>query len=291
MNMKRKNRNAKLSRNVSKLAWTGCIVAMGALGAAGAYANHPVLVEGNCFGPGQGATATGLQTVPPVAGTCGDYDGDGLIGTDEDNDGDNNFGSIGAALAAVAQNGRVTIVTSGTFAEGVTINPMDGGNVTLEAAPGVDANIDAVVQGNAGSGARQGAPGIVIDGCASCRVTVRNVMTRNWTEGVRIVGHSHATLDAVRAENNLKFGIRATYRARVAISDSDINATGFRKGGAGVGTPHPGIGIAFQGGAKGSIYNTSVTGSFAQGIVGRVKVKDVQTFDNGDDDRRGKGRY
>ncbi len=82
-----------------------------------AWANHPVFVEGNCFGPGMGDTATGLRQSPVEPGTCGDYDGDGRIGMAEDNDGDNNFGTINAALTAVAQNGRVTIVANGTYGE------------------------------------------------------------------------------------------------------------------------------------------------------------------------------
>ena len=79
--------------------------------AAPAFANHPVLVEGNC-------------NVPPAGGPQGacraDYDGDGSVGTVEDGDGDRVFGTLGAALAAAGanQNGRVVIVSSGTFAEG-----------------------------------------------------------------------------------------------------------------------------------------------------------------------------
>ena len=109
-------------------------------------ANHPVLVEGNnCADAGPNVT-----TVPP--GTCGDFDGDGLIGTaeDTDNNTDRIFGTINAALGAdrngASQNGRVTIVTSGRFAEVVNITAANG-NVTLEAAPGIEANIDAVLSG------------------------------------------------------------------------------------------------------------------------------------------------
>jgi len=39
------------------------------------------------------------------------------------------------------------IVSTGTFAEQVTITAANG-NVTLEAAPGVEANVDAVLQGD-----------------------------------------------------------------------------------------------------------------------------------------------
>src|SRR5436305_14614155 len=83
-------------------------------------ANHPVLVEGNCDSPVPGTTL-----VSP--GTCGDFDGDGRIGTAEDTDGaDRIFGTLNAALgpgtgAAAGTganlNGRILIVASGRFAE------------------------------------------------------------------------------------------------------------------------------------------------------------------------------
>ena len=51
------------------------------LAAATAWANHPVFVEGNCMVPPFGFHNSG---VVPVGGTCGDFDGDGRIGTAED---------------------------------------------------------------------------------------------------------------------------------------------------------------------------------------------------------------
>lgn len=248
-----------------------------------ATANHPVFVEGNCFGPGMGMAATGLQTSPVPPGNCGDYDGDTHIGAAEDNDGDNNFGTINAALASVAQNGRVTIVASGAFPEVVTLNPTAGGNITLVAAPGVEANIDAVVQGNAGSAQRQGAPGIIVDGCARCRVSIRNVVSRNWTEGILVRGDSHVSIDQVKLEGNLNYGIQVLDRARVSVTVSDINSTGYRKSAAGVGTANPGIGIEFEDSSQGNIYESTVTGSAAGGIVGAFgsyALSDTQFFDN-----------
>ena len=50
------------------------------------YANHPVLVEGES-----------------------DFDGDGLLGTDEDLDGDRVFGTLSVALAADLKNTRHTV--------------------------------------------------------------------------------------------------------------------------------------------------------------------------------------
>ena len=255
-----------------------------------AAANHPVYVEGNCFGPGAGDAATGLKQSPVTAGTCGDYDGDGRIGKAEDRDGDNNYGSINAALTAIAQNGRVVIVTSGTFPEVVRLKPTDGGNVSLEAAEGVDANIDAVVQGDPGNTARSAAQGgIIIGACGQCRVTVRNVMTRNWTDGVRVVGRSHVHLDEVRAENNINYGVHVMGKAKVSISNSQINATGFRKTSVGVSPANPGVGVSFEDRSKGSVFFTSITGSAAAGLNahdnGRrrgdtVRLNHVQVFDN-----------
>ncbi|HWT02475.1 MAG TPA: hypothetical protein VN256_19640, partial [Pyrinomonadaceae bacterium] len=69
-------------------------VGAGFWGGTKVEANHPVLVEGNCDEPAPGTT---IITGP--AGTCGDYDGDGRIGTAEDTDGaDRIFGTLNAAL-------------------------------------------------------------------------------------------------------------------------------------------------------------------------------------------------
>src|SRR5688572_19028551 len=113
-----------------------------------ASANHPVLVEGNCDSPVPGTTIV-------AQGTCGDFDGDGRIGSAEDTDGaDRIFGTINAALGpgsgaaagtGANQNGQITIVTSGRFAEKLIIT---GANVGLQGAPGVSASIDAVLQGD-----------------------------------------------------------------------------------------------------------------------------------------------
>src|ERR687893_2103515 len=99
-------------------------------------ANHPVLLEGNCDSPVPGTTIV-------EKGTCGDFDGDGRIGTAEDTDGaDRIFGTLTAALgpgtgAAAGTganfNGHIIIVTSGRFAENIQIvNP--GGHIEIKAA-------------------------------------------------------------------------------------------------------------------------------------------------------------
>ena len=269
-----------------------CVVAA-AFSAGAAHANHPVFVEGNC----PSAPASGL--VPP--GTCGDYDGDGRIGVAEDNDGlDRVFGTIGAALGAagVNQNGRVTIVTSGIFPEVVTINPTTG-NVTLEAAPGVEANIDAVLQGNAGNVARQAQPGIIVNAADATRVTLRNLVSRNWTVGIAAMGTSHVTIEECRVENNLNYGIQATGSAKVKIDKSSATANGFRTDGGAAGSApdgpanaNPGGGIDFDDNSKGAVFRTNVSGNLAAGISGRnVVMRDNYLFDNGrGDDERDWGR-
>jgi hypothetical protein len=247
-------------------------------------ANHPVIVEGNCLNPPGGNPTL----VPP--GTCGDYDGDGRIGTAEDTDGDRVFGTIGAALGGgtgANQNGMVTIVTSGVFPEVVSITGANG-NVTLQAAPGVEANIDAILQGDPGNAARQGAPGIIVNAPANRYVVLRNLMVRNWTSGVQIVGPSRVAIEHLRLENNVNFGVEVRDSARVTIARSQVHATGFRVGGGldfpAVSLPQPGAGIQFSGDSDGTVVFTTVSGSFAAGIAdqtrGQICVSHVNVFDN-----------
>lgn len=244
-------------------------------------ANHPVLVEGTCLGPGM------AQRTAVPAGTCGDYDGDGRIGTAEDTDeADRVFGTINVALGNVStgnamidatranQNGRVVIVASGVFPEVVSITGAMG-NVTLEAAPGVQADIDAVVQGDAGSGARQNAPGIVVNAPADRFITIRNIVSRNWTNGVEVRGSSRVLIDDCRIENNINYGILIRDKASVKINNTQVSATGFRVGATGdfprANNPNPGIGIEFEDDSSGLVCNTCVTGSFRAGISNSTK--------------------
>lgn len=279
-------------RRFSRLAaWVAVVTA--ALGtAAPASANHSVFVEGNCLGPG----IVPRVIVPP--GTCGDYDGDGRIGVAEDNDEpDRVFGTINAALGPGAgagvgtganQNGTVTIVTDGVFPEVVTITAANG-NVTLQAVPGVEADINAVVQGIPGNVGRQALPGIIVNAPRDRYVVIRNVVSRNWTSGVQILGDSRVALDRVRAENNVNFGIEVRDHARVTITGAEVHATGHRVG-AGAGdfprtdAPQPGTGIEFLDTSAGQIMSTTVSGSFAVGIADDsrelVCVSHVNVFDN-----------
>lgn len=248
-------------------------------GATDVYANHSVLVEGNCnFAPY--GHQNGL--VPP--GTCGDFDGDGRIGLQEDNDGDRVFGTLGGANSALAtaanNNGTIIIVSSGTFAETLTIT----GNITLEAAFGVEANLDAVLQGDSGSTARQNQPGIIINAPMNRYVVIRNIESRNWTSGIQILGNSRVFIDSCRIEHNINYGIEVENAARVVITNSNVIGTGYRLNPA-TGDfptnniPNPGHGISFEGSSSGIVSFTSVSGSFAAGI-NKTSTGTVQTFSN-----------
>jgi hypothetical protein len=257
-------------------------------------ANHPVLVEGTCLGPGAS------QRTLVVPGTCGDYDGDGRIGTLEDTDEpDRVFGTIEAALGpgtgaaagtGANQNGSVTIVASGAYPEVVSITAANG-NVTLQAAPGVEANIDAAVQGVPGGAARQNAPGIIVNAPADRYVVIRNITSRNWTSGIQVLGDSHVAIEGVRLENNVNYGLEVRDDARVTVAGSEVHATGRRVSAPGdfprVAEPEPGVGIEYGGSSSGTVFSTTVSGSFAAGIADdsreQVCVEAVNVFDNDPD--------
>lgn len=281
-------RIATLAVSARSIMIAAAFVAAFTIGSVNVFANHPVLVEGNCNNPPAGNPA------PPAgspAGTCGDFDGDGRIGTAEDTDGDRVFGTINGAnsSAGINNNGTITIVTSGTFPETITLT----GNVTLQAAPGVDANIDAVLQGDPGSGARQNAPGIIVNAPANRRVVIRNISSRNWTSGVQIFGDSNVLIVNSRFEHNTNYGIEVDGNARVTISGCEVTANGFRQSAVGdfptTSTPNPGRGISFEEESTGTITNTIVSGNFAEGIfrVGggkRVGQSNNTLFGNGGND-------
>src|SRR5687768_17192608 len=101
-----------------------CAIHLSAAEVSAQGGGHTVFVEGNCDSPVPGTTL-----VSP--GTCGDFDGDGRIGTAEDTDGaDRIFGTINAALGTgtgaaagtgINHSGRAVIVRSGRFAESIYI--------------------------------------------------------------------------------------------------------------------------------------------------------------------------
>ncbi len=257
----------------------GALLFMSLLSGSNVSANHPVLVEGNCDSPVPGTTL-----VSP--GTCGDFDGDGRIGTAEDTDGaDRIFGTLRAALGpgtgaaagtGANHNGSITIVTSGRFAETLFIGNqghvvgegvVNPGNVTIQAAPGVEANLNAVLQGDPAGGntARQASDGIdIIYNSDDKRVVLRNLTISNYAWGVYASLNARVTIDNCRFENNLNYGIQAVSSSQVHVIGSRFAATGFR---IPVTTaPNPGHAISYQDAASGEVVQTQITGSFGRAL-------------------------
>jgi hypothetical protein len=253
----------RVERSMRKV-WSG-LATLGVALPGIAWANHPVLVEGET-----------------------DFDGDGRVGQAENNDGPAGdplgltFGTIagclGAVNAGIGQNGACQIVTSGNFLEVVNIT----NQVTIEAAPGVVANIEAFVApadprlqefptAAADPFALQAAPGIIINSPDDRYVILRNLVITNWTDGIRIMGSSHVLLDNVRVDHNISNGINVLDQAEVAIRNSQITSTGYRLNPRTgnfptANPPTPGIGVNFQGNSRGEIRNSVIAGNFDEGL-------------------------
>ncbi len=266
-------------------------------------ANHPVMVEGNCDSPVPGTTLV-------APGTCGDFDGDGRIGTAEDTDGaDRIFGTLRAALGpgtgaaagtGANHNGLIMIVTSGRFHEflyvGQTTSQGDGGvvnpgNVTIEAAPGVFANLDAVLQGDpaGGNAERQQAAGITVAYSSTFRtVTLRNLGIRNFSNGIVVAGSSRVNIDNCRFENNISHNILLLDNSRTAITNTQSAGAGLRIGGPTT-APNPGYGLLLRNAAQANIMNSSFTNNQGAGLVNltndgaNLKLFKVAAFFNGTD--------
>lgn len=291
---------------LSSLMFLALLVGTAGWSSVNVSANHPVFVEGNCDSPVPGTTI-----VSP--GTCGDYDGDGRIGTAEDTDGaDRIFGTLKAALGpgtgaaagtGANNNGRITIVRSGRFAESLLIGmtipafPDQGsanpGNVTIEAAPGVEANIDAVLQGDPAGGntARQASVGILIfngsNNNPTTVVTLRNLVIRNFQEGIVTAGSTRVNIDNCRIENNRDYGVHLTDFGQVVISNSQIQSNGFRIPVSGPSSP--GAGIQMEDAVRLRVVHTVVSNNFGPGIQNStaqagnlVLFKVVTAFNNPD---------
>jgi hypothetical protein len=230
--------------------------------ASPALANHSVLVEGEA-----------------------DFDGDGMLGMDEDNDADQVFGTLNGGLNGVGFNGRVVVVTSGRFFEQVVIDP--NGILVLEGAPGVTVDIEAF---NAGGDpdanvTRQNQPGVIVMGDGSFPVEIRNVVSRNWTIGFLVTEQARVTIDGVLADSNVDYGIQVLDSAKVLIKYTQVNSSGFRASGTeGVVPANPGRGIEFDGRSFGTVAHTEVTHSADKGFAnkgrGKVRLVDVVAFDN-----------
>jgi hypothetical protein len=225
------------------------------------FANHPQVVEG----------ATSV-------------DGDMNFGVAEDMDGnDGIFGTITGCLGAmnggIGQNGTCLIATSGDFAETINIT----NQVTIAAAPGVEANIEAFllpasprIQAFPAAAmdpfGAQSDPGVVINAGRNRQVILRNLTITNWTDGVRIMGDSRVLLDNVRIDHNINNGIVASDNAMVAVNNSQITSSGFRLNGMtgdfpAMMAPMPGAGINVQGNAQVMVRNTAITGNFGPAVL------------------------
>ena len=246
---------------------------------------HTVLVEGNCDSPVPGTTLV-------APGTCGDFDGDGRIGTAEDTDGaDRIFGTINAALGTgtgaaagtgINHNGRVVIVTSGRFYESIFIGRVqcvgcpgsaNPGNVTLEAAPGVDATIDAQFQGDpsGGNATRLASTGIAVAYLQNSNtgltrtVVLRNLTVRNFARGAEISHSARILIDNCRFENNLNYGILLNFSSLAVIQNTQVTGTGYRTVAPLV--PNPGHGISLETNAQARIVDSVISHNGNAGVA------------------------
>jgi len=187
-------------------------------------------------------------------------------------------------------NGRIIIVTSGRFAETLYIgnnspDPAVGssspGHVTIEAAPGVYADLDAVLQGDpaGGNGTRQGRPGIQINYLPAFSgrvVTLRNLTIRNYQTGVLAMGSSRVIIDNCRFENNLSSNILAGGSADVVVSNSLIESAGFRIGTAN--SSGVGRGVVVTNDAKMRLMETTISNNKGAGIYNTAPAANVVLF-------------
>ncbi len=250
-----------------------------------AAAQPSVLVEGNCT---SGETLAPRTTVSP--GTCGDYDGDGRIGRAEDTDEDDAiFGTIDAALRpdGIIQSATVTIVTSGRF-DGFAISGVAGGNVTVQAAPGVTAVIAPL-----GGRRREGTGILIANGISGSfnTVVLRNLEIRDFSTGIVIEGGARVAIEGCRVQHNLQYGIEVQNTARVSIDDTKIYGTGYIESitdDTGQVIPaSPGTAIEFRGTSSGAVFSTTISGNRGVGVSNQtgnssaVCVASVNFFDNG----------
>jgi hypothetical protein len=273
----------------TSLAIGFAVAAAIALGAGPAAATHPVLLEGNNGGNGQS-----LTSVPP--GTSGDYDGDGLVGTAEDTDNatDRVFGTLTAALLAANgganANGHVIIVTSGRFNEAITIPNTGAGQAAIngvtivEAAPGVQANIDAVLAGDAGNATRQAGNGIIINTMDTDRVVIlRNIVIRNYQIGLQVMGNARVVCEDCRFDSNVVANVSVSGNASLTMVGCSVSGGGMRFNPTKA-MPNPGDGVVFSGTAKGVISDCVISGNTAAGVRNTsssvIRVTDSTLFDN-----------
>lgn len=212
-----------------------------------------VFVEGNC------ATSEG-------GNFCGDYDNDERVGGFEDVDGDNVYGTINGALSALGGgNGRVVIVKSGTFGQQIAVS-LGTGHVQIEAADGVEANIDATVWlSTTGNTVREQGIGLLLSGQPGTSITLRNLTIRNWLIGMRVAGSVRLIVEHCRFDNNLNYAIQMLALSRITMTRSRIAHTGRRLVSVNP-PPSPGTGIQFADQAGGVLHDSVILNSVGAGV-------------------------
>jgi hypothetical protein len=190
-----------------------------------------------------------------VDGTV-DSDGDGRVGDAEDNDSDNVFSTLAAALAVPVESGAriITIIGPGFY------NPPNLGSgglfgetaatvpdaTTIQAAPGVF----AVLDGHAASDGRTVSLGLRVTG----RVTLRGIVLQQFATGIAVAPNSRVVMENVVLANNRVWGLVTETGSHVTMKGCSVLANGwFPKFGLGQPGPVSAGGAQFDKKASGFI--------------------------------------
>jgi hypothetical protein len=171
--------------------------------------------------------------------------------------------------------------------------PGGQGTVVVQAAPGVEATLDAILQGDpaGGNATRETQVGVVVNTGANSRVILRNLRIRNFVEGIRALGNSNVTVENCRLENNHSYGIRMLGNSRLAAIGTSVIGTGFRVSGSGGTcpspscTPFPAHAISFEDSTAGTVVQSHISGNFGSSLVntsslGTNAVRYYELFDS-----------
>src|SRR5690606_25072293 len=115
-----------------------------------------------------------------------------------------------------------------------------------------------------------------------------NITVKNFRTGILIQG-AFVTLENVKVENNVDYGIRVQSISTVSIVNSSITSTGYRQSSIGdfpsINAPAPGYGLSFEDSSSGNIVSSIVSNNFARGIsnsgTGSVCVSQSSLLRNG----------
>jgi parallel beta-helix repeat protein len=144
--------------------------------------------------------------------------------------------------------------------------------VIIQAAPGVNAEIDAVLQGDPAGGntARQNGPGIfvVYNAGTQSTVTLRNLTIRNFLDGISIWVSSKVIIDRCRIEHNRDHGVRVQDAAKVVIVNSTVSSNGRRIPVSGPSSPGNGITANACSTCEVRVAETTVSHNVGAGIAG-----------------------